>query len=144
MKPFAKKIAASLFALSSTPWASGVEIDADYFARSDVFYGDQILLLSQLACPVRVTSLSENALSNMGVTDVSRHQTAWSKSRLHSAKFGIRGGCWTTVTKAGEEWVFNCNAYADGVAGDECAVLRKQSFKLSNEMPAASLIRKKR
>jgi hypothetical protein len=121
----------------------GVEIDADYFAHSDLFYGDQILLLSQIACPAKVSSVNQNTLSNMGVSDVVVRQTAWAKSRLHSVKFGTRGGCWTTVIKAGEEWVLHCNAYADGLAGDECAVLRKDSFKLSNGMPAASLIRRK-
>lgn len=144
MKPSATKIAILCAAVFAAPWVSGVEIDADYFARSDIFYGDQILLLSQLACPVKVTSVNQNTVSNMGVTDVSLRQTAWSKSRLHSAKFGVRAGCWTIVTKAGADWVFNCNAYTDGVAGDECAALRKESFKLPNEMPAATLIRKKR
>jgi hypothetical protein len=143
MKPNPKKITALLLPLLVTPWVSGIGLDAVYFAKSDVFYGDQILVLSHLACPAKVTSVSQNTLSNMGITNISRDQMAWSKSRLDSAKFGVRAGCWTTVTKGGEEWVFNCNAYADGMAGDECAVVRKDSFKLSNGMPATSLIRKR-
>lgn len=143
MKPIAKKITAIALAVFAAPMVSGAEIETGYFARSSVLYGDQTLLISNMACPAKVGSVNQNTLSNMGVSGVGLRQTAWSKSRLHSAKFGVRDGCWTTATKAGEEWVFNCNAYSDGVAGDECAVLRKDSFKLSNEMPAAFLIRKK-